>query len=181
MSYQPEERYWTDYLRIALPVVGLLLMLGLFWYWASSVIGDNNDTPKATSTPNVIVATAPTQTATVLEPATDITAKPATETPPAGATDAAGGEPTQEGVSGGDQNTPASDGNKFAEGDNVVTTESANMRSGPSVDDDVVILLESGAELTVTGPAEKGGDYTWIPVTDAEGNEGYVADEFLSS
>ena len=27
MSYQPEERYWTDYLRIAFPVLGLLLLL----------------------------------------------------------------------------------------------------------------------------------------------------------
>ena len=28
VSYQPEERYWTDYLRIALPVFGLLLLIG---------------------------------------------------------------------------------------------------------------------------------------------------------
>ncbi|MGI8475915.1 MAG: hypothetical protein ACR2OO_06045, partial [Thermomicrobiales bacterium] len=37
-GFQPDERSWIDYLRIALPVVGLLLMLGLFWYWANSII-----------------------------------------------------------------------------------------------------------------------------------------------
>ena len=64
MSYQPEERYWTDYLRIALPVVGLLLMLGLFWYWASKVIGDNGNSPKPTATVQVAVITAEAPTAT---------------------------------------------------------------------------------------------------------------------
>ena len=63
MSYQPEERYWTDYLRIALPVVGLLLMLGLFWYWASNVIGDSGNTNKPTPGAQVVM-TANTATAT---------------------------------------------------------------------------------------------------------------------
>ena len=59
MSYQPEERYWTDYLRIALPVIGLLLLIGLLWYWASALIGDGGDQPPPTQ-----------ETAAVITPST---------------------------------------------------------------------------------------------------------------
>ena len=37
----PDERYWTDYLRIALPVIGLLLVIAVFWFWAQQLIDDD--------------------------------------------------------------------------------------------------------------------------------------------
>ncbi|HEV2128445.1 MAG TPA: SH3 domain-containing protein [Thermomicrobiales bacterium] len=40
---QPDDRYWTDYLRIALPVIGLLLVIAVFWFWAQQLIDDPED------------------------------------------------------------------------------------------------------------------------------------------
>ena len=56
-----------------LPVVGLLLLLGLFWYWASTLIGDDGNSPDATSTSAVaIVITPENPTATVTTEATEL-------------------------------------------------------------------------------------------------------------
>ena len=68
MSFESEERYWTDYLRVALPVIGLLLMLALFWWWAQQFIGDDgnkDNVAQSTRTAEVATAPAPTATATV--------------------------------------------------------------------------------------------------------------------
>ncbi len=46
---EPDDRYWTDYLRIALPVIGLLLVIAVFWFWAQQLIdGDSNEDITAT-------------------------------------------------------------------------------------------------------------------------------------
>src|SRR3954447_1571765 len=69
VSYQPEERYWTDYLRIALPVIGLLLLIGLLWYWASALIGDGGNQPPPTA-----------ETVAVITPVHEATPEPPTAT-----------------------------------------------------------------------------------------------------
>ncbi|MGH2533095.1 MAG: SH3 domain-containing protein [Thermomicrobiales bacterium] len=204
VSYQrEEERYWTDYLRIALPVIGLLLMLGLFWYWAQSLIGDDDDEQ-------------PTQVSEILSPETptpteqlpvSITATPGgneaaqtdtgedaepTETP-TDETDGTTGQQADE-QDGADQAEPDADDveqpldeqddaeeeGRFAVNDAVVVaTDVLNMRSEPSTDSDVVVELLEGAELTVVGETVPGENYFWVEVEDIEGNVGYVADEFL--
>ena len=81
MSYQPEERYWTDYLRIALPVVGLLLLIGLLWYWASALIGDGAEQPPPT--PEVAAVITPVNEATPAPPtATAVVIAPTPGPPP---------------------------------------------------------------------------------------------------
>ena len=179
MSYQPEERYWTDYLRIALPIVGLLLMLALFWFWAAKIIGDDNGaapTPKPPATTLVITATAPAQTPTTKP---DVTAQSITPTTAAGEPTQSAAEPTDTSVA--DETPP---GKGFVVGDAVVANTSANLRADPSTDGEVVATLSEGDELEVTEAAtKKSGGYYWVGVKvtsgEFEGQEGYVADEFL--
>lgn len=197
VSYQPEERYWTDYLRIALPVVGLLLMLGLFLFWADSLIGDDNNQPP-TEAPvaevdEQITASPPAATAT-----TPVDIEP---TPPSDAAGAADGaapadeaaddeaaadqtdeQPTEGGDGAADQ--PAAEGDSgvsgdFAEGDAVVVSEELNMRSDPSVEGEIIKTLPAGEALTIIGGPTEGDENTWYEVEDETEEQGWVAAEFL--
>jgi hypothetical protein len=185
VSYQPEERYWTDYLRIALPVVGLLLMLGLFWYWASAVIGNDDDqdrTPTAVSG-QVITVTAPPPTPTTqvnLTPET-VTVEPTEDT--SGNQGNTSDEPTDT-PENTDEETPEAAGKGFAKGEFVVTTSGdVNLRADKSTDAEILAVLDENTELSVTEPATEEGDggYFWVGVRTADGTEGFVADEFLDS
>jgi uncharacterized protein YgiM (DUF1202 family) len=212
VSYQPEERYWTDYLRIALPVVGLLLMLGLFWYWASAVIGDDGGSAKPTEVPQVALITV-TAAPTVAATTPPVIAQDVTPTPPSAGNSAGGnsssgnsssgnttGNEASGNSSGGNSSGNSSGGNssgnssdsgnssnssdlsEFKNGDTVVTnTDSVNMRSGPSTNDDVVDTLDKGTELKVISDPVQGGDYVWLQVENpAQDNEkGYVAQDFV--
>jgi len=184
-GYQTEERYWTDYLRIALPIAGLLLLLSVFWYWASSFIGDDNS---GTQTPivavNVTPQDAPTltptlQDAVVLTPAlptattsaVEPTQAPAQPTQPVAQPTQPVAEPTQ-----------ATAGGTFAEGDLVIVNDNdVNMRSDPSTGGDIVDTLTQGTELRVISATSTDADgYTWWNVSDdALGISGWVVGDFL--
>lgn len=181
MSYQPEERYWTDYLRIALPVVGLLLMLGLFWYWASAVIGDDDEGgPPANPTNTVTLITEPTLTATATTEVNlgveTVTVEP-TEDPDAGdeePTEEATEEPT-------DEETPEPAGKGFEAGDMVVTnSDNINLRADGTTDADILETLPADTLLEVLEPAtDEVDNFFWIKVRTPDGQEGYVADELV--
>lgn len=181
MSYQPEERYWTDYLRIALPVVGLLLMLGLFWYWASAVIGnDSNENPADRPTQVVALVTQPAPTATNT-PEVNISAETVTPEPTKDSGDNADAteEPTQEPDGQADE-TPEALGKGFEVGANVITnTSDVNLRADPSKDASIVDTLPESTILTVTLTGEEADGYVWIGVKTAGGQEGFVADDFV--
>lgn len=199
VSYQPEERYWTDYLRIALPVIGLLLMLGLFWYWATALIdGDESDTEPPTQIAAQATIINATATVGATAPAAAITAVPGAQTavaptnPPPSAAPATSGQQTQQ------QQQPAAPtpttapstagGNPqpevaFAPGTVVFIREDVNLRSGPSsISADVVQLLPAQTRLTITGQWQPGDDNNvWWPVTlvDNPSVSGYLADQFV--
>jgi len=162
---------------VILPVVGLLLLLGLFWYWASTLIGDDGNSPGATSTSAVaIVITPENPTATVT---TEANLPVQTTEAGAGngeqATGAATNPPSE---ATNPPATEASSGNgAFAVDDIVVTNDSVNLRSDPSINGDLILTLNAGVELTIIGGPETGDDYTWWQVQDqATGDEGWVAD-----
>lgn len=144
MSYQPEERYWTDYLRIALPVVGLLLMLGLFWYWASNVIGDsgNSDKPSPTNVASIINAQNPTASAASVVDVTAQTNPQPTGTTAAGAANSgpATESTTTAAANSATDNTTANSGGSLANSGNTSansasssdTANSASSTDNPS-------------------------------------------------
>jgi len=186
VSYQPEERYWTDYLRIALPVIGLLLLIGLLWYWASALIGNTGNEPPPTQSAAAVITpineatpAPPTPTAIVIAP----TAGPPPTPSPTAVVQAVA--PTELPVT---TPTPAStstasscaDMPLYDPGALVQTTEEVNMREGPSTDSAVVVILPANTQLQVTGSFEEAGQCDWWPVTTTEGGEsGFVREDFL--
>ena len=192
IQFQPEDRYWTEYLRIALPIIGLILMLGLFWFWATKIIGDDTNTndPQPTQDPGQVttIAADPTETpGATLETAVVNTPEPTQ----GGAEPSATSETSDDGdaETPDDEETPADDPTtepddtetaEFEEGDLVVTTEEGvNFRDAASTDGEVIRILDVGEEVTVLGPPEEDGDITWYNVVDSDGEEGWVSGEFL--
>jgi uncharacterized protein YgiM (DUF1202 family) len=76
--------------------------------------------------------------------------------------------------------TPSGPVGSFQEGDLVATNSDVYMRTGPSLDAEIVVQLAEGTELTVTDESVAADDYVWVPVADADGNSGFVVEDFLS-
>ncbi len=172
VQFQPEERYWTEYLRIALPIIGLLLMIGLFWFWASQLTNDNDggQEPISTQTPGTTEIITPPSTpaptqAPVVQPTQEPVETPTEEidsTPP----ETDGGETPDEGDAG-----------TFAAGDFVVVVDGVNMRSDPTtVEENVVRALEDGEVLEIQGESVEADGLTWYEVIVSDtGEVGWVA------
>jgi hypothetical protein len=184
VSYQPEERYWTDYLRIALPVIGLLLLIGLLWYWASALIGDGGDQPPPTSaavaviTPvNEATPAPPTATAVVLAPTPGPPPVPTATAAPAVATTQA---VTPTPAAAADPANPCASLPVYEVGALVATTAELNLREGPSTDSAPVVVLPEGTKLQVTGEFQEAGQCDWWPVTVVDsGQSGFVIEQYL--
>lgn len=188
MSYQTEERYWTDYVRVATPVVGLLLLLGVFWYWASSLIGADSEDPPATTAASVTVIAAPTSTPTST-PEVVLEAETAVPTATEGATEpsptprqAAEEEPTKAPTDATEEPTQEPEPGSFAEGEVVLSSDDGvNMRAEPSTGSEVLEVLSLNQELTVVdGQPQEGDGIVWWNVRNEEsGNVGWVSEDWL--
>lgn len=184
IQFQPEERYWTDYLRIALPIIGLLLMVGLFWYWVQMLIDDPSNTneplstattqgqPELASTGSTPVPTPPAGVQGGQAPEPGATPPPAEETPPNEENEAEE-TPAPEG---------AAEGAAFAEGDSAVINEdNVNMRQEPTTaEENVVAELSADTVVTIqSGPTEADEFNWWEILVEETGEIGWVAEEFL--
>jgi hypothetical protein len=179
VSYESEDRYWTDYLRVALPVIGLLLMLALFWWWAQQFIGDENDPDDLALSTQTIVATvaAPTPTDTV-EPVINPTQGEDNSTPDDNNN---GGQ--DDGVETPDDGQQACG---FEQGDIVVVTEDdVRLREEPVVDpDNVSETLSAGAQLSIIADCyeeDDEGNQFWRVRNQETSQTGYVAGQFLAA
>jgi uncharacterized protein YgiM (DUF1202 family) len=61
-------------------------------------------------------------------------------------------------------------------GDSAVITDTVNLRGGPSTADEVIAVLSTGDEITLTGGIENG----FYPVTTADGTDGWVYGAYLA-
>jgi hypothetical protein len=172
-GYQPEERYWTDYLRIAAPVVGVILMLGLVWFWVANMLGDDNDDAASddidTSGPVIPAETETPDTALDEEEETDDALAVATPD------DEENGEAEPNGE-GNDAPTTIGPGATVV----VIGTGEAglNVRQSASTEAEVVTSLPDGSPMTITGESQEADGFTWWPV-EFDGENGFVAADFI--
>jgi hypothetical protein len=183
VQFQPEERYWTEYLRIALPIIGLLLMIGLFWYWASELAGNGNngDDPVSTQPPGTVELIAQESTP---EPSVQVTDQPTQEVsdPPASTPgqQVDPGEPVDPEF----EESPVPDdqtaAGEYVVGDFVRVTEGLNMRSEGNLEGEIVQQLEADEILEIQGDPVEADGFTWYEVIVSDTSEaGWVAADFI--
>ncbi|MCX7624560.1 MAG: SH3 domain-containing protein, partial [Thermomicrobium sp.] len=161
-TYRTDDRYWTDYLRIAAPVLGVILMLGLAWFWINQLLGGGTESeviPTVTAT-QILTGPTPTPSGT---PAGLVVV-----TPPVSTTPTTAPSPTAR--------TTIGPGATVV----VANTDGAgvNLRAAPSTSADVVERLPEGTELTVVGESVSADGYVWWPVKYGD-LSGYVVADYL--
>ncbi|MGI9252914.1 MAG: SH3 domain-containing protein [Thermomicrobiales bacterium] len=198
-AYPQEERYWTDYLRVALPVLGLLLLVGLLWYWASAIIGDNK--AEAPAVPSAIAMVTPIAPAT--PPPAAPSSVPILQPTPGlpGATAPAVGVATQPMIvqptapaapaitpvvqatappADADAGNPCAGLTTYEVGTSVSTTDEVNLRDAPSTDGVALRVLPAGTQLTISGESVEAGQCDWYPVEVADSGEaGFVIEQYV--
>jgi hypothetical protein len=182
-DYYDEERSLADYARIAAPILGVIVLVILLWFWIANFLGDDNgdddDLASGTATeaiPTFSSSPEPTQTVS------------GTASPPVIA-------PTQTGGGTGTATTPAESGTttEATNGDQapvdiylgatveVVNTGGAgvNVRAEAATTAEVLTVFLDGTQVQVIGGPFEGENYIWWQITGNEIASGWIVEEYL--
>lgn len=180
-GYQEEERYWTDYLRIAAPVLGVIILLALVWFWIANLLDDNNGDEDVASNNDdqsgpVIVDETPTPDIATEEEDANGEDDGNEDGPISVETPTPEPETDENGNDGEEAPTTIGPGATVV----VVGTgeEGLNIRDAASTDGEVVDTIANGAAMTVTGESQQADGFTWWPVDTGEVT-GFAADDFV--
>ncbi|MFW6075194.1 MAG: SH3 domain-containing protein [Chloroflexota bacterium] len=191
-GYYEEERYWTDYLRIAMPILGVLLMVAVFWFWVANWLGDDNGNGDvANGDTNGLPTIEPTETiedeAEADETQDDPVELPtATESEPddgePGATEEEPGETEEpEETNGSEEETNG--GGEIYPGATVEIANTGgagvNVRSEPTTEAEVLDIFMDGVQVTTTDDAVEAEGFIWWPITGNGVELGWIVDDYL--
>ncbi|MGI8857596.1 MAG: SH3 domain-containing protein [Thermomicrobiales bacterium] len=198
LAYYTEERYWTDYAKLVIPVVVVIALLVGAWFIGTGKLRGGDS---ATSTPGSSGSTAAAASITT---GTRAAGSVASGTRGAGtpAASTAAGVITPSGVAGISQATlpagsrppgtpAASTGGTPGAAQGTLPIKrftitntggvGVNMRDKPDVGGKLVQTVDEGTEVQATGPAVDGtSGGTWYPVQVGD-KSGYIRSDFLKA
>ncbi len=200
LSYYTEERYWTDYAKLIVPVVILVVILLAAWFVGANKLRGGSSNATATPNSTTTAASAAASTRAIGESAV-VGGSVRPGTGPAGT--AGAGVITPSGVAGiapgGQATLPAGSARAGTPGANTGTTAGSgqpglpiqrfkvantggtgvNLRDQSSTKTGKVITnVPEGTEVQATGPSVDGEGGTWTPVQ--VGNfKGFIRNDFL--
>ena len=174
-NYYDEERYWTDYIRIAAPILGVIVLVILLWFWIASFLGDDdndpNDAASGTTTALPTLASTPAET-----PDTGATPSPPGPAPTA-TTPGTGGTavPTATEDTGGPTDIYLGATVEVANTDGT----GVNVRETASTSSAILtVFLDGTQSLVIDGPVEAEG-FIWWQVTGNEVAAGWIVADYL--
>lgn len=185
-DYYDGERTLADYARIAAPILGVIVLVILLWFWIANFLDDDDDngdvaSGTATELPSFTATGEPTE-------ATDGTPAPpgVAPTPTEGGVGVA--TPTSPPGGGDEATDEPSDGDPGTGGDIYVgaTVEVANtggagvnVRAEASTAAEVLTVFLDGTQVQVIGGPFEGEGYVWWQVTGNEVASGWIVADYL--
>ena len=175
-NYYDEERYWTDYIRIAAPIVGVIILVVLLWFWIASFLGDDdndpNDAAEGTTTITLpTITSSPGETPDAGSTPSPPVVAPTATTPAGGGTAVATDTPDPGGPTDIYLGATVEVANTDGTGVNVRETASTSSAI-------LTVFLDGTQSQTIDGPVEAEG-FIWWQVTGNEVAAGWIVADYL--